>query len=161
MMKMKVRSILYFLPILLITLSSCKKDEMIEGKLVGKWYVERITIYDDSFANSPDEVMKNYTSVGTFTFNANGTGVYEFNNNLVDFTYNISDNFCTFDFDENDIVDEISPIIMYYLPIHAMNVNTYEVFHRTPNTANFSYNVYGSSSMDSFRKLEFLLTKIE
>lgn len=150
-----------FLFILTVSLIfSCKKKESLSEILLGKWYVERFTEYDDYYAPNTNNVSSNSENVGTFVFSGDGTGVYVYYNKSIDFTYNLSGDRCIFTFDEDDIQTYSSPIIFYY-KYGTTTTNAYNVFLGNPKTANFYSEIGSYSNMGGPTKLEFLLTKIE
>ncbi len=150
-----------FLFILTVSLIfSCKKKESLSEILLGKWYVERFTEYDDTYRANTNNVVSNKEKVGTFLFNGDGTGVYVYHGQSIDFKYTLWDDVCNFTFDQDDIQSYDSPIILYY-QYTTKKVTSYTVFLGNPKTANFYYESTIRSNMGGPTKIEFLLTKME
>ena len=160
MIKIKKSPPLLFFFILL-SLLSCKKEEANLSDVLtignGKWDVEWVTTYNESFYNSDDyEATSNAIKPGSFMFNANGTGTYVFIDS-VNFNWRLNDKKISLDFNKSQIKDQTSPIIYFYM--NTMLVSSYHVFSSNANTCKFTFVRSGSSSTDVFKKMEFVLTK--
>lgn len=186
---MKARSLFYFIAFLCILFLGCKKQSIEPQSIVGKWYVERYTTYDNtgyySGSSSEKEPKQNYESIGIFNFAADGTGDYFFDNQTVRFTYTLSDitgnnnnnggssfngisissktihdKAIIIEFNKSDILSFSSPILFDY---YSANVTRYELFTKTKNvlrfTSDLNYNTNQYSTFGGISKIEFVLTK--
>lgn len=157
---MKAAKHIFFSILTLFMTLSCRKRESLPETLLGKWYVERFTEYDDSYRYKTNNVVSNKEKVGTFIFLADGTGTYVYRGQSVDFKYTLWDDVCNFTFDQDDIQSYDSPILSYYQYV-TKKVSSYTVFLGNPKTANFYYESTIRSNMGGPTKIEFLLTKME
>jgi hypothetical protein len=80
---MKAPSLFYFIGVICVLFSSCKKESIEPATIVGKWYVERYTTYKRSYNYGEKIATANYESIGIFNFYENGTGDYFFDNQTV------------------------------------------------------------------------------
>ncbi|WP_299252492.1 hypothetical protein [uncultured Cytophaga sp.] len=183
---MKVQYLFYFILFFVTLFSGCKKGGVEPNTIIGKWYVERYTVYDSDGGPSSGyysyEPKENYESVGVFNFKANGKGIYLFENQEFDFFYSISENGNTnngssssfngistnsnsvnentivLEFDKSAITTLNSPIIANY---YLLDVTKYELYSKTSGMLRFrtSLNKYSSNAVSNTNNVEFILTK--
>jgi hypothetical protein len=179
---MKAPSLFYFIGVICVLFSSCKKESIEPATIVGKWYVERYTTYKRSYNYGEKIATANYESIGIFNFYENGTGDYFFDNQTVKFTYSFSENtnsnssnssfngiainpmlvnnsIVNILFDKATIHSVASPIINDF---YSLDITRYQVFIKTKNTLRFtsdfySSNVYQSSNSDF--QMDFVMTR--
>lgn len=171
---MKARSLFYFLIVFFTLFFGCKKEGVTPTSIVGTWYVERYTVIKNdatslSYYNEKQPVL-NYESVGVFSFYQNGTGVYDYENQSVPFTFvitddngvnnnstsfngisignkSVTDNNIELNFDKTKISSVNSPILSAYF---SDDEKRFKVFSRTFETLLFS---------SQSKRNEFLITK--
>ena len=153
----KYLPLLFF--IILLAFQSCKKEELdIKAVLTdgtGTWDVEWVKTFRETYQNE-FEATSNYTNPGKFKFNSDGTGTYIFVD-TIDFDWNFNDKTMSLNFKKEQIKDQTSPIIFYYL--NTMYISTYRVFCTNAKTCKFTFLRSGYSSTDVFKKMEFVVTK--